>query len=645
MSEKQQRGSGDAPLHRGWGGWFIVALAAIVALAGQVEKADNVTHRVLDLVDTVAWGDFFRPFTMPFPINAEAFRPISVVIFKSHVDLFGTGAPPFMVSFAKAFLSVGLFGLAARKWLITVGWGGQATLAAALAMVCGPSLFQVWYYPELDLLGAAATLWVGARLLEKRSPGLLGWLAISLALAFSMLLKEATALIQLAFLGAATLALWEVDRERRNRHIGALTISLLGWGALVVPLLSGPATEVGALPLAQRLSTIEHNLAQIAYLLSPAGALLLLLTPLTGLSWRNPLRRHLGGWAIAATVALVAIPVVTLYSHYEAVYYSPRWFGLTFGATIVVALLLAAVTLRRELPWRISLLTIGVILGGFSLVGVTAPTAREDLASRIFIAAAPLLFAMALKGAAMLRVEFDKRSEGASPLGRVARGATAGLVGAMLWYPAASGFNYTLDYRARHEVDLQGKRTLAQEPVGDRLILFNHYVEWLDPLGLIAAGAPESARDWQMLQVPAQLTMEHYRTARWIHEGGLDLEARLGEGGSYLYWLTPRSLMDERANEALLGDLEWTRKGVGLFSPIHEGGFNRPEDHRATVYSTDRGPLHARYAEASEELWSAESGFVQLPMLLHDLPRRLLAGVPLLERYRYEGALWRGSAR
>ena len=73
-------------------------ICALLSWMGVVEKADNVTHRVLDLVDQLSWSEAVQPFHMPFPIDAVAFRPLSVLGLKAYVAGFGIGPPPLMLA-------------------------------------------------------------------------------------------------------------------------------------------------------------------------------------------------------------------------------------------------------------------------------------------------------------------------------------------------------------------------------------------------------------------------------------------------------------------------------------------------------------------------------------------------------------------
>jgi hypothetical protein len=301
-----------------------------------------------------------------------------------------------------------------------------------------------------------------------------------------------------------------------------------------------------------------------------------------------------------------------------------------------LGLAVSAITRRREQGARIAVYTLAATFVGMSLVGLVAPTAREDLAARIFIGLAPLMFALALSSNDLTRATVALQGNRLARLGRYSCGA---LLVTMIWQPLASGLNYTADYRARHGVDVQGKQHLSRIDVGDGLVMFNHYVEWLEPLGLIAAGADDSVRSWEFLQVPAWLELEDYPEANWIHRGSLDLEQSTTDRNVWLYWLTSKSLMTERANDALIGELSWTRKDFGLFTPVTEGGHNRPEDHRFSIYRTEASPLELSFSSGEAE-WASSQGFIAVPLNATDIFRRALSGVPLIERYAYRGALF-----
>jgi hypothetical protein len=614
-------------------------LAACLTAAGMVEKADNVTHRVLDLVGTLSWWEALRPFQMPHPIDATAFRPLSVLALKCVVALWGDN-PPAWVTAGKGFACLAAFGLAAMAWLRAVGLTRVAPFAAALSMTLAPILFQVWYLPELDLLGAACTLGAMSLLVSGQPLDRVRQVAVAGGIGVALFLKESSALIQLGFLVAllASLLTSQGHPAHIRRVLRVLAVSGVAWGAAVWPMWGAPATDVGNMEWWEKLPLLEHNAVQLMHMASPAAGVLLL-------AWAST-RLGVGPTTagIAGCIGLVLAPMAIFYSHYEAIYYAPRAFGGGMALALVVGLVAAPSGRRKGIPPLVPW-TVAAVFGFLSAIGLVAPSAREDMATRIFVALAPLLLATGLEAAWRLWALADSHK---TRLGRVPIGI---LAATLVCHPLVSGINYTLDWRARHAVDLPAKTRLGTEDLTGELLLFNHYVEWLDPLGLHAAGASTLDASTDFLQVPAWLDPADYASGLWIHfSPPHDLAATLTQGQSaWLYWLSPRSQMSAATNEFLIGDLSWTRRRYGMFAPVaslsQTGSplHNRLEDHRMSIYRTG-SPLEELASALGDEVWRTRSTYVQLPLLWTELPRRLASGIPLVERYAYEGVLTRFPA-
>ena len=613
-----------------------VVICALISWVGMVDKADNVTHRVLELVADLDWSAAAGPFYMPFPIDAQAFRPLSVFSLKAYAELFGTGPPPTALLLGKSFISLLLFCLASRAWLRTIGLTKHAELAALLPLGLAPVLFQAWYLLKLDLFGGAGTLWIGAKLYS-RSPLSRGeWIGVVIVLFAVLTLKESTALIQLCFLGATTCLLFlQGFRDRRLRRHFLLTLgAALAWGSMVIPLLrGGEESSASQASLLTRLSILEHNMVQVLYLVSSACAVLVLLGSLLALS-RGPSRLSQAG-PPAALVLLLLSPPMVYYSHYEAVYFAPRLLGIGFAGLLFVGLLLFTLNGLRERALSMAAGQVLFVFGAMSFTALLAPNAREDMASRIFVALAPALFALTLASVDLLKASLNSLPE--TPSRRVARSSVTALLAGVVYYPAAHAWNYGADWRARHAVDLPGKQRIAKLQGGD-LFLFNHYVEWLDPIGVIAAGGPPTARNWEFLHVPAWLPEHDYRTASWIYPGPFDMVSALESRQVHVYWMSPRSTAPFRQRDQKLGDLSWTRKNLGLFSPISPGGHNRPEDHLMTVYREGPAPLET-LMEQGNTLWSAQESFSLVSPSLFEIPRQLLRGIGPLESLYYDARL------
>ena len=255
-----------------------------------------------------------------------------------------------------------------------------------------------------------------------------------------------------------------------------------------------------------RIGIVEHNLVQVLYLLSAPGAMLIVLG--VAATQRESKKWLLKILCVCAIAVLLLLPIGHYYSHYEAVYFAPRWLGIGLALPLFAGLVLHTRNALREGPMAMASGQVLLVVTALSLAGVVAPNAREDMSSRVFVTLSPALFALSLESAH----RFQKHFLGAST---AFRHATKTLVVALVFYPVAHSFNYTMDWRARHTVDLAGKQNVAKINDGD-LFLFNHYVEWWIPR-LGAAGALEDVDDWTFMHVPAWLPVDLYETARWIH--------------------------------------------------------------------------------------------------------------------------------
>lgn len=612
--------------------WVCLLVCVVLAALGLTKTADNVTHRVLDLVDHLTWLEATQPFFMPFPIEAEAFRPLSVLGLKAYVACIGTGPPPLWFLFIKSTICLLLFAFSARYWLKAVGLGRHAELAALLPLGLAPVLFQVWYLPELDLLGAAATLTVGAILLKREALSQTQRAVCIALVVFSLFLKESTALVQLAFLGGTGLALWlqKLRGRRFKRHFIMSVGAGLLWGLLVMLLLGAETSQAGKASFWVRVDIVEHNLVQVLYLLSASGAVLI---ALGGILTKNPETKSRIKWILPSCIAFLFLaPITVFYSHYEAVYFAPHWMGTGLALALFTGLVMMATNQKRDPAAALVALLVLCVTALLSLAGLVAPNAREDIASRVFVILAPGLFALAFYAVDALKKSLTETNASAIP-----RLSLKLLIVALVYTPIAQALNYTLDWRARHTVDYKAKQVMSQVEQVD-LILFNHYVEWLDPLGLIAVGAPEYVKKWRYLHVPAWLPVSEYDQARWILPDHIDLVREIKESSTHIYWQSPRFQGNTHAREALRGDLSWTRKSLGLFSPIAKDQHNRPEDHRMTVYQ--QGPSHLEKIMAQgESLWSGSARSWQLPLNLFEGPRRLVNRLPLVEQFIVEGQI------
>lgn len=627
----------------------LVAVGA--AFLGAVPMYDHTTHRVLLMVDEIPWAEVLQPFRNPEPMLAWALRPLSVVLVKVHADLAGPlVVPPTWLLRLKIGLSVLVLGLASRAFLRAWGFGREAALAGLTTAVLAPTLFSALLLPEFDAVGAAATLGAGA-LLARR--GALGWrwgVAAPLVL-FSLLLKESSGLVQFAFLIAGTLVcLARGHRARAARHLVLIVVGAGIWAWLVSGTLQpGADSMIRGLTWRDRLPIAEHNSAQLLSFVGLPGVALLLLGVWSDRAERGP--RAVTAAVGVALVVLAGLPELVWHDHFAAYYYAPRW--VASGAALCIWLALAARLLRPDPAPRMAALAVFGPVGAVTLALLVAASPREDLASRLFLASAPLLHALVWRAAWCLW-----SAVGAS---RTGRALVAALTLGFAWWPLAGGLNYLTEFRAAMAVDTPSRARLAAEPLVDGVVMFNHMVLWVDEMELQAAGAPPEIADrTSFVHIPDWLVESALPEADW-GEGRMMLEGLWRAGTPmWLVWSAARPDDLSEARRAVLeGDLSWTRRDVGIFTPLNfspgDHAFdimiretmpphNRIEDARMTRYRPGPTPLQRLAAARGTTAWSEARSFMRLPVHLPSLPGRIITGAPLVESWTYRTEVTRLDA-
>lgn len=573
--------------------WVAVALvAAVLAALGAVPAADNVTHRVLGLVDELPWSALWSPLWNPRPLESYSIRPLSVLLLKVYGLAVEGPIPPLWLQWLKGVVSLVGVAVGGAAWLR----GHRLPAWPALAVpLLTPTLFSAWYLPEFDALAAGATLGGCALLARGR------WLPAGLLLAFSLLLKESSALVTFAFLFA------ELVGRRQRRWLVPIGLGVAVWLALTLQL---PASAPdGGADLQTRLGVFEHDLTQLVYLASPSGAVLLLLG-----GARKPALAWIG------LTGLVTAPLLLGFSHYETLYYSPRWLAWALGAALASGLVL---WLRKATTPALAVI---LSWAGLSAVIVVGPTAREDLASRLFLACAVPMAGLAWHG--VERLWFGAH-----------RWAVGALAAGLAWYPLAHALNYSQDFRARATVDLAGRTELAQQDLAGAVVIFDNHVEPLGGAELTALGASSVAGTYFSM-APAWLHEHRLPVVDW-GEGTVDPEASIVDGRAvYLYFLS--GTLDRGGR--LAGDFSWTRREWGMFMPLDTGVPGRPrahnlvEDQRFSQTRPRPSWMESRAGALGHALSEDEVRVIRVPLHLHDMGRRLIEGAPLVQ-----GVSWRAS--
>jgi hypothetical protein len=604
---------------------WLVLVSLLLAAVGTVSDVDQIGLWILAFVDSMPSDGWMRAYRLPPPANGEhGFRPLSVLLLKGHIALFGTGIPPLYVIFAKIFASSLLMGWAAWVWLRSRGFIEHALLLSTLCVLAGPHLFGLWMLTELDGIGAAMILLASALVAGTRPQhAIAGILMVG-----AMFLKESSALMMLAFLAAQMLSAHLSDRPRLARRCLAWLLFLgICWTAAAWELVAGGRTSnVGGAPWSMRLPIILFTAWQLVYLLSVPGTVLLALGALVP---SKPTA------ICMAAAALVLLPPIYWINHYESIYFSPWWYGGLLCLLLYAGLARLAFRVRDEPGAGEAALTVLSSQAVMWLAILASSSPREDMASRLFLPALPPL--LAVGGLCASRIWSVHRS---SP--RYLRWSAGLLIMSAIWFFPASAVNSLVERHARDPLHHKGLHALAEmEPgTGDRM-LFNNFSYRLGPESLLALSGRPSP---QLAYIPDMLPSAHFPTIDWGER--LELERLHSEGEVFwLFWSARRA--NPLFGSKVQGDFSYTRRPMGAFQPLHRisGDFlpshNYVEDARLAAFHEGATPLQTLAASRGEVKWSGRNLYFQLLPHLYELPWRLLDGTAPVEIYTYDNTIWK----
>jgi hypothetical protein len=618
----------------------LVLLGTFLAWGGVVDGADSIIYYVFGIVDQVPNNplSIIRPIFNTEPMFTFAYRPLSTALLKLGSEVFERD-----IEGLKAFtfvhgLALVLFGAGARRFLLAHGFSARVSLLSALTVMCSSTvLWSAWTLPEFDMVGAAFVLWAGAALRR-------GKLAQFIPLALlAMVTKETTAALMFAYLLAYSLLYLREDRK-------PLVLSCLYFLCLlaaVFPTLSAKAPVSHEFYLRSDLFEFSrvgwlavHNVSQILYSFGPAGALLL---------WHAVRPQRLRWPLFFLSLALFGLPMVRQYNHYEAIVFSdPLWVLLSAG-TLGFGLLLLLVRGDRDQK----LLSLTILLGFCGLLAgpVLASAARSDLSARLYAPLLPMMFGLAWQGAEVIWTARPHRWT------RWWKPVSIAVIVCFVWQPLSSAVSQWQFWQARFPVELEVKQALVDNLEGPcpRVYYPNHNqelaIEELDALGPVSpemrscvslvqllitdTSDLKSAWDRHMVVVDGLRGIDQYR--KQVDSRDV-IEQLLGDKplpmGVQLFVQTPRSLMSPEVNERLIPDFTWAETRIpearrGTFEQAINTMF--VDTTRLEVYFSTRAPF---------SLVRSSDPYISLPLWLHEVPQRLMAGLPIAERYEYKAALY-----
>lgn len=623
---------------------IICGLGVLLAWAGMAPGVDSIVYYVFGIVDQIPNDplSIIKPVYNPEPMYTHAYRPLSTAIVKLGGWLFGRDETGMIRhTFAHGLLIIP-YGLGARRCLRAHGLSPRVSLAAALTAMLTPTvLFSAWTIPEFDMVGGAIILFGAAELRLGRLKA-----AIPLFL-LAILTKETTAILGFAYLLA--FAVLRHKEDRRGWWLAGGYLVLMLCAVLPILLVKPEVTHKFNLADADfewiRIAFLSfHNASQVFYVLGPAGALLLLYA-----AFPRPLILSIG-----AGLMLLTSPLLRLYNHYESIIFSHwlwvlAWFGVAtvglFGVILRGSAIDAPEADKRDA--RTLALCCALGFGGLLLGPIMASFSRADLSSRLYAPLIPMLHGLCWAAVA--------HAWAVGGRWHWRRAATALLAACLAWLPVAGAVSAWQFTQARFPVERSGKQKLLQaleapcpvwvvytnrdqELAQEELDLLGHVEPALrDCTKLIQLAVTETGPE-DFYNYPKRLEGHD----QWREELRPEVTEHIEEllrmrkplpHPLHLYVQAARSTMTPSASQQLDADFEWaTRK-------MPETDLGYFQQTVGIVYVPDT-PLERLFEDAAPHKARSRAAYIQLPLWLHELPRRLLTGVPLVETYDYKAVLY-----
>lgn len=665
---------------------FLAALSFFVACFGLVHDSDQISIWIIHFVDSIRIEDFWKPYRLPPPANGEyGFRPLSVLLMKGYLYFFDAHASiPRSIIFLKAFFSSFFFSWVSLQWFRQSMPSFRACFWSSITTCSGPHLFGLWLLSEFDGLGAAFILL--SLLYWKKQTRTNLQSAIMIASCFAaMFLKESTALILFAMLSAGILHLW---RKKFSIWKPILWLcALVGlWILLAWELLNGAQTSfVGRYPWQSRLPVLGFTAWQYVYFITPP-AIFTILCSLFPISYQKHTTR-------IALLALLFLPPLTTYNHYESIYFSPLYLGVLCAAVLYFSMI-REILFRNHLHATLAFSAQAVLW--VAIIGSSTP--REDMAVRIFLPALPSL--LILLDQKCMYVWKHTRTPKASLI----------LIICSIWPIATVGINALIERALIAPEDHDGVQQLTNlAPDSNELVLFNNFslslgnetflhkesfeisnkgidlifqrpqllqnieqellldimahpmcnrthlfrthkkskadiiktLNELDIRGLIDAQWPP-----KMHYTPDHLTKNSFPKVMWGFELNepLDIEKIYQEQQPiWTYWNAKRPKIEIPL--AKKGDFSYTRRPMGAMGLLHQAprdylpNHNFMEDQHKTQTTTQTTTLQTILQKRGTLRYQSTQSYLQLPVFLHEIPQAALRKWPIFQWYTYHTAI------
>jgi len=610
---------------------LIGVVGLLLAAAGVTEYTDGIVRYVAGVVDGISWLDLWKPAFDPPPMNTYTYRPLTVVSVKLGLLITDRNTMAMAVLHG---LTIPWLGLAAHRFLRVHGMAKVALPAALSTMALPSMLFSGWIPVESDIMGAAFLCEAGWALQRWRATGARRTLIFFAVMAFgAATTKETSAAAGFGYLAAFA---WAYRKEAFKRYAAvAFTYGVVLF-ILIIPFLMAKAMKPhnfnvasDEFTMARAWYLIVHNLAQLFYILSSAGALLLAV--------RGRLRLPV---LLLLAVVVLAAPPLRVYNHYESVIIDQVDY---VALTMVIALgALTWIFLRSGSPEEVT--CTGAVLflfGVLAVAPVLALQSRPDVSARLYAPVAPILHGLAWSGAALLVADARERPRWVRPIAWLVAGSFA-------LFPLGAASNGVQLFRARMAVELVAKTALAERLKQPGItcpfvIVVNRdhelAVEELQALEVDWTQCSELFVPNLVHLDPSDSDLESWKIQGHTYSltpsdnDGMAqklLDGEALERCTYLYLQTPKAMMDTSDYQRFAGDFAWA--------------FNNLPEFDEEVY---RQQVEIQYREhiAYQKLFGragagevlVEEPFTVFPLNPNEALQRLFRGIPVIETYSYEG--------
>jgi hypothetical protein len=534
--------------------------------------------------------------------------------------------------------SIPWLGFGVHRFLRTHGLESVATVSAISTMALPSMLFAGWISVESDGIGAAFVCEAGWALQCYRKSGTKKYLFLFALMALgAATTKETSAAAMWGYLACFT---W-IYRKEDLRRIGtiALTFSITLF-VLVLPFLMATSqkphdfhVQSAGFEFSRVGYFLLHNGAQLFYIASSAGALLILL-----MGRNSPAR------LLFAAAVLVMTPPLRIYNHYESIIIDQIEY-VSLIAAILIFGLLSIFSRRDATPEQRILSGTALFLPMvLAIAPIIALQTRPDVSARLYAPIVPILHGFAWMSARTLFRSLPTLSRWNRPPAWI-------VLFCFAFFPLVSANNGIQQFRARMWVESRAKPALAEQLKRDNvacpfIIAVNRdhelAAEELESLGVNWDQCTELFVPNRVQLDPSLADFDEWRIQGHRYDllptVNSDISDALLAGHaparcSYLYLQNPKAMMETQNFTLFSGDFSWA---YGHLPEFDEEVYAQ----QIEIQYREQIGYQMLFKRSGATEIAYETPFTVLPTHPNELFGRLLSDLPVIETYAYEGRLF-----